>query len=382
MIMNGARMASLPAGTGAAGLPAVWLRHNCRCADCLDPVTGQRLRDVSDLPADLTVNDVSVAGRQVTVRFQPDGHQAMFDQAWLARHAAGRGTADPRTEDAKKLWPAVGPAGTAGVPPGPPPRLSWPRYMADPGYRRACQQAILDHGLILLCDMPTEPGTVLAVAASMGYVRETNYGRLFDVRVEAAPANLAYTSRPIAPHTDNPYRDPVPTVQLLHCLRSAAHGGDSVFADGFRAAAQLRVRDQAAFRTLAGTPVTFSYRDQSTQLSATRPLISLDPRGRIREIRCNGRSLQPPRLSPAEAAGFYAAYRAFAGLASDPAALRTVRLAPGDCVVFDNTRILHGRTGFTGQGGRHLQGCYADLDGVESAVAVAGREREKGKDRS
>ncbi len=308
-------MASLPAGTGAAGLPAVWLRHNCRCADCLDPVTGQRLRDVTDLPADLTVNDVSVAGRQVTVRFQPDGHQAVFDQAWLARHAAG-------------------------------------------------------------------PGTVLAVAASMGYVRETNYGRLFDVRVEAAPANLAYTSRPIAPHTDNPYRDPVPTVQLLHCLRSAAHGGDSVFADGFRAAAQLRVRDPAAFRTLAGTPVTFSYRDQSTQLSATRPLISLDPRGRIREIRCNGRSLQPPRLSPAEAAGFYAAYRAFAALASDPAALRTVRLAPGDCVVFDNTRILHGRTGFTGQGGRHLQGCYADLDGVESAVAVAGREREKGKDRS
>ncbi len=39
-----------------------------------------------------------------------------------------------------------------------------------------------------------------------------------------------------------------------------------------------------------------------------------------------------------------------------------------------------GRTGFTGQGGRHLQGCYADLDGVESAVAVAGRG-EKGTDR-
>jgi len=128
---------------------------------------------------------------------------------------------------------------------------------------------------------------------------------------------------------------------------------------------------------MAGTPVTFSYRDQRTQLSATRPLIGLDPRGRIREIRCNGRSLQPSCLSPAEAAGFYRAYRAFAALASDPAALRTVRLAPGDCVVFDNTRVLHGRTGFTGQGGRHLQGCYADLDGVESAVAVAGRARER-----
>jgi gamma-butyrobetaine dioxygenase len=373
-------MASLSACAAAAGLPAVWLRDNCRCAECLDPVTGQRLRNVTDLPAGLSVSRVTEAGGQVTVLFQPDGHRAVFDQAWLARHAAGpAAAADPRTEDAKRLWPATGPP---DGPPDPPPPQSWPRYLADPGYRRACLQALLADGLILLRQVPTEPGTVLAVAGSMGYVRETNYGRLFDVRVEAAPVNLAYTSRPIAPHTDNPYRDPVPTVQLLHCLRSAAEGGDSVFVDGFRAAARLREQHPAVFGTLAATPVTFSYRDPGAELSATRPLINLDPAGRIREIRYNGRSLQPPSLGPAEAAGFYAAYRAFAELTSDPAAMRTVRLAPGDCVVFDNTRILHGRTGFTGQGGRHLQGCYADLDGVESAVAVAGRPQQKGKDRS
>ena len=84
---------------------------------------------------------------------------------------------------------------------------------------------------------------MLAVARSLGYVRETNYGRLFDVRAEPAAANLAFTRLPIAPHTDNPYRDPVPTVQLLHCLHAAADGGgDSTFTDGFRAAAELRGR--------------------------------------------------------------------------------------------------------------------------------------------
>jgi len=51
----------------------------------------------------------------------------------------------------------------------------------------------------------------------------------------------------------------------------------------------------------------------------------------------------------------------------------TVRLRPGDCAVFDNTRVLHARTGFAGGGRRHLQGCYADLDGIESAVAVGER---------
>jgi hypothetical protein len=64
MIMNGARMASLPAHTGAAGLPAVWLRHNCRCAACLDPVTGQGGRHLQGCYADLdgVESAVAVAG--------------------------------------------------------------------------------------------------------------------------------------------------------------------------------------------------------------------------------------------------------------------------------------------------------------------------------
>jgi gamma-butyrobetaine dioxygenase len=149
------------------------------------------------------------------------------------------------------------------------------------------EEAVLREGLLLLSQVPADPGTVLEVAASLGYVRETNYGRLFDVRVETSPANLAFTSLPILPHTDNPYRDPVPTVQLLHGLHNAAGGGDSGFVDGFHAAAALRALNPAAFATLAVTPVTFRYRDAVTELSATRPLISLDTRGRLREIRVN-----------------------------------------------------------------------------------------------
>jgi gamma-butyrobetaine dioxygenase len=53
----------------------------------------------------------------------------------------------------------------------------------------------------------------------------------------------------------------------------------------------------------------------------------------------------------------------------------TFRLSPGDCLVFDNTRVLHARTGFDAVGQRHLQGCYADLDGVASAIAMLQRTR-------
>src|ERR1700723_3509524 len=37
------------------GLPAIWLRGNCQCADCLDSGSGQRLVGITDLPADVVV---------------------------------------------------------------------------------------------------------------------------------------------------------------------------------------------------------------------------------------------------------------------------------------------------------------------------------------
>src|SRR5215472_16643730 len=316
------------------------------------------------------------AGTTVEVIFGPDGHRAVFAAGWLARYggAGPDGQDDDRTEDAKCLWAAADLGG--GIPQG-----WWPRYLADPEHRSACLSAVLTHGVVVLHEVPCELGAVLAVARSLGYVRETNYGRLFDVRAEPAAANLAFTRLPIAPHTDNPYRDPVPTIQLLHCLHAAAGGGDSTFTDGFRAAAVLRGRDPTAFTCLTTTPVTFTYADAATVLRATGPMIGLDPRGQIRQIRLNGRSLAPVRLPAAGARTFYASYRAFAELAADPEALVTTTLAPGDCVIFDNTRILHGRTAFADGGGpggastgrRHLQGCYADLDGLASTVAVLAR---------
>jgi gamma-butyrobetaine dioxygenase len=99
-------------------------------------------------------------------------------------------------------------------------------------------------------------------------------------------------------------------------------------------------------------------------------MIGVDPTGRIREVRFNNRSMQALRLPPEETAAFYAAYRRFAEILNRPELMVTFRLGPGDCVVFDNTRLLHARTGFADSGDRHLQGCYADLDAIASLRKV------------
>jgi hypothetical protein len=79
-------------------------------------------------------------------------------------------------------------------------------------------------------------------------------------------------------------------------------------------------------------------------------LIDVDAVGRIREIRFSNRHVQPLRQSYTEVVAFYAAYRRFAELAHQPELQVTFKLNPGDCMVFDNTRILHARTAFESSG--------------------------------
>ena len=374
--MAGAELV-LTAGGRPLRFPAVWLRDNCPCTECIAPGTGQKLTDITDIPNELAITRTEEAGESVAVTFAPDQHRSVFSRSWLAEHALdGYGDGDGRTEDDKQLWL---PADLAEIP-----EMSWPRYLA--GGRGRALEAVMRLGFVLLRGVPAEPGMVLEVAASFGFVRETNYGRLFDVRVEPAPGNLAFTSRAIRPHTDNPYRDPVPTVQLLHCLRAAGMkgagemGGNTGLVDGFAAAAAFRAKDAESFGILAQTPLPFGYVDKETELRASLPLIQLSPRGRVRGVRFNNRSARPLRLPYAEVTAFYAAYRRWAGLLARPERQLNLRLAPGDCLIFDNTRILHARTAFSmtaGSPGRHLQGCYADLDGLASTLAVLNRGKDE-----
>mgnify|MGYP003323094509 CR=1 FL=1 len=54
----------------------------------------------------------------------------------------------------------------------------------------------------------------------IGILRKTNFGTLFNVRSIRKASDLAYTSHALSAHTDNPYRRPIPGIQLLHCLKN------------------------------------------------------------------------------------------------------------------------------------------------------------------
>jgi gamma-butyrobetaine dioxygenase len=232
----------------------------------------------------------------------------------------------------------------------------------------------LEYGFLIFGRVPPIPRTLFQVAATFGFTRETNFGSLFEVRSEPVATDLAYTSLPLDPHTDNPYRWPVPGVQLLHCLANETSGGLSTLVDGFAAAEALRVRDAAAFEVLTRTPVRFRYRDATTDLVASAPPIELDAAGGLLAVHFSPRLDFVPLGPPQVLSAYYRARRSFDHLLRSPEFEIRFKLDSGELLMMDNRRLLHGRTGFDpGEGLRHLQGCYIDIDGPRSLYRVLRR---------
>jgi gamma-butyrobetaine dioxygenase len=345
-------------------LPIAWLRDMCPCAGCVHP-SGQRLLDPATIPVDLHAGAWSVADGVLRVRWEPEGHSSEYDLAML-RHEPERRTFDLWDGSAAPSLPtATYTAVTAAGADGSAAMGDWLRGVD----RMGCG---------LLRGVPVANGEVARVAELFTHVRVTNYGRFFDVRAVVDPTNLAYTSLGLPAHTDNPYRDPVPTLQLLHCLQSSASGGDNVLVDGWHAAGLVRAADPEGFAMLASTAVTFRYRDAEADVAATLPIVELDDDRTgwaVRGVRFNARSMEPPRLPVDRSVAWYRAYTLFARLLADPANQIHLRLEPGDLFIVDNRRVLHGRTAFSAAAGtRHLQGCYADIDGMRSTLALLERE--------
>jgi gamma-butyrobetaine dioxygenase len=351
-------------GGSAVRLHALWLRENAPDDLARHPVSGQKYRTVLELDPGTRITAAALEDGEIVVRFEPDGHRTRLSPSWLSASAVpSRRPGTPFwVRDGLRLWhDGLDPESIA---------RPFESVAAGGAALREWLDLVASHGAAILRGGPVAPGTVAQVAAWFGHVRETNYGRVFDVRRKADASNLADTGLGLEVHTDNPYRDPVPGLQLLHCLESAAEGGDSILVDGFAAGLALAERDPEAFETLRRTRLRFAYRDATAALEAEAPILEVAADGELMAVRYNNRSLATPPMEPATAERFYRAYRAFAGLLAAPSRAARFALRPGDLFIVDNRRVLHGRTAFTGAGARWLQGCYADRDGLHSTRAL------------
>ena len=347
-------------------LPLFWLRDNCRCARCRHPGNGQKLYEITDLPSDLTAVEAMVGADHAVRVLWSDGHRSEYGAQWLVEHDL-IASARMQRRPVYRHW---GRELAEQLPNG-----DWPAMLADPTKELAWLDLYSTLGFGILKNVPIRSGMVAEVGNWLGYVRVTNYGVLFDVVSVPNPTNLAYTPVGLGVHSDNPYRHPSPGVQLLHCLEADAPGGDTLLVDGFAAAETLREENPGAFALLSTVPMTFKFADEIAALEAKQTLITTDMDGVISAVHFNNRSADWLDAPVELADRWYAAYRAFALILKRPERELVFKLRPGDCVVMQNDRALHGRTAFDPNlGRRHLQGCYIDRDGIESRRRMLSRK--------
>ena len=333
---------------GGGFYPFLWLR-DASPAPAHRLQSGQRLFETHELPesAELACELKTTSADAIELQWD-DSVAARYPASFLREFAPGGAASSQRERYAgRTLWPT--PAALSLEP------HDWPAVESGEALLPFLRD-LRRYGVARLASLPPERGAVLRAAAAIGHVRTTNYGSVFDVKtVTSGLANLAQSGRALSLHTDNPYREPCPGIQLLHCLvADPAGGGATLVADGWAIGEALRTADPPAFAALSA-PRRFRYADVGSNgdapadLVAERPPFSLDPHsGAITAVAYNNRSALPPPVgrdaSGGEAEAAYAAWRALGRLCADvDGRAAKVRLAPGDALVMDNSRVMHGR---------------------------------------
>jgi len=342
----------------------LWLRDNCPCSDCRHP-SGQRILETWQLDANIEIESYSISEAGLEVRWaDPQQHVSHFSAQFLLANSYD----NPRipTDNIHKWGSEL----TENLP-----SYDYNQVITEDNVKAQWLDAVTKYGIALLKNVPTEPGTILQVVDLFGYVRNTNYGELFEVISVEQAVNLAFTPIPLSLHTDNPYRNPVPTLQLLHCLEKAEHGGVTALADGFRAAEILREQNPKAFDLLSTQAVTFRFSSADAILEHTACMIELCANGEVSAVRINSRSLAPINLPFDMMQSYYSAYQELTAIIQGSACKVTLTLDRGELILFDNQRVLHGRE-VQAVGARHLQGCYADRDGLRSTAALINKQRQ------
>ncbi|MET3620251.1 TauD/TfdA family dioxygenase [Burkholderia ambifaria] len=334
------------------------LRHACVCDQCIDSHSGQRRTHVGSWPSDVEIARAEIQnGTELKVVFKNDGHHAVVRISDLVGE-----TLTSRETDHRRLWDES--LTTEPV------SISW-LNLTDPSGHFSLLERLVCYGFAIVNECPETPGFIMQLARYIGRIKESRVGPIFDVKFDPSPSNLAFTADDLFLHTDNPYRDPVPGWQILHCIRNAAQGGESYVADGFASAAYLRDHYPEDYEALTRTIVRFKFESRDASFMSWRPVIALSEQGEPLQVSFNDRSMLPVVGPATRVARFYRAYQRYRSLLADPARQVRFKLAPGQTFIVDNHRVLHARAAFSSTSPRHLQGAYVDSDWVLSNFRVA-----------
>ncbi|KAG4419938.1 hypothetical protein IFR04_006975 [Cadophora malorum] len=365
-------------GDSPGGFHPVFLRDACTCPKCVDPSSTQKQFQTTDIPQTIKANsvkrqengDLTITWENDIPGFGPD-HISTFPSKFFDICEWRSARLQDRSEHIRpRLWDKFRIEEELQF-------VSFTDYMQDDKQLFRALSQLQTRGLLLIRNVPESEESVAEIANRIGTIRDTFYGRTWDVKSVAEAKNVAYTHQFLGLHMDLLYMTNPPGFQFLHCLKNTCKGGASLFSDAFYAARRMTPSDQ---QVLSTRDLAYHYRNAGEHYYYERPLLELDrttvttnygPQQAIKFI-----NYSPPFQAPfpvtKNSQGFVfpkvmKALRSFADRVESPRNLFEYKLKEGECVIFNNRRVLHGRRQFdAGQGERWLKGTYIDTDVFKS----------------
>ncbi len=351
-------------GTESA-YPWLWLRDHAHDESTLHPVTQQRQLYTAGLGEITAATSVSIDGGDIVISWSDETEPSRLPIAFLATFAvpapARAAVTSPRTLWAHSLWNDS--SGTSA------PGVDYERIMNSEAGLAEWLGAVAEFGFAFATGTPATAEATEALVRRVAYVRETIFGGFWEFTADLSKADTAYTNLELRPHTDGTYSHDAPGLQVLHCLNFDGTGGLSTMVDGFAIAQELRSTQPEHYITLSTVAIPGQYIGDGSHLMAARPVFRHDHTGTLVQVSFNNYDRAPFLLPADEMTALYDAVRAFDQLANDPDRQWRHVLAPGEAMLFDNWRVLHGRTSYTGV--RRMCGAYLNHEDFESRIRLA-----------
>ena len=334
-----------------------WLRERVDGEEFLDKGTQQRLFDPTSLDSEISINKVNITDEFLEINFN-DGVNSKLDINKLALEFFNEDTvikSIPKTKWNSTLENIK--------------NFKYQKKIFESKEMHDLLVSFYKYGFVVIKNIPTNDNFIVKFANSIGSVRRTNFGEYFDVKSKQDPNDLAYTSLGLTPHTDNPYRNPVPCIQLLHCIESEVSGGLSTLVDGYTVTEDLKKENPVFYKILSEVKVRFKFIDKEVVLEDWSELIKLNDDKTFKQVRFSPRLDYVPVLEKEKLDLYYKARKKLSEMYNSDKYRIEFKLTPKDLMMIDNYRLLHGRTAYeTKEGNRFLQGCYIDYDSTEGKL--------------
>ena len=223
-------------------------------------------------------------------------------------------------------------------------------------------------GFVVIQNCKTEMSSVEKIANKIGYGGESIFGGLWSFESNNDMADSAYTQDELRPHTDSTYSNDAPGLQLLLCCHYEATGGESIMVDGFKIAEKIYKENRDLYTLLSEIEVTGQYIGDGVFLEAKRPIFKLNSNKELVQVSFNNYDRAAFRMDDEKTLKFYDAIREFDLIANNREYQWRHILKPGELLIFNNWRILHGRGSFKGD--RKMSGCYINKEDFDSSCRM------------